>query len=82
MSNGKVFAVCLPAQYLAQLRILTEIFTYWLVITLEWTARVVLLVLNPSCFQVKGNELGAFRCIENSHGGPEVLYTLRLQTVV
>jgi hypothetical protein len=51
----------LPEQSLARLRILAQIFTSWLVITLQRTTRVVLLVLNPLCFQVKGGELDAFR---------------------
>jgi hypothetical protein len=72
MSNGKVFAVCLPEQYLPQLRILAQILTYSLVITLQWTARIVLLVLNSLCFQVRSNELGAFPRTENSHCGPEM----------
>jgi len=46
--------------------ILTQILMSWLVITLNWNAQVVSLVLNALCFQVKGSELDTFWCIENS----------------
>jgi hypothetical protein len=76
MSNGKAFGVFVTAT-LSAVRILTQILTYWLVITPKWGTRVVLPV-NPLYFQVKGSELDTFPCIENNQCCPELWYTGRV----
>jgi len=52
---------------LSAVRILTQILTPWLVITSKWNTRVLLPVLNPLYFQVRGSEPDTFPCIENSY---------------
>jgi len=51
---------------LSAVRMLMQGLTSWLVMTSNWNARVVSLVCNALCFQVKGTELDMFQCIENS----------------
>jgi hypothetical protein len=58
MSNEKAFAVFATAM-LSAVRILTQIITYWLVITSKWDTQVVLPV-NPLHFQVKGERAEHF----------------------
>jgi len=50
MSNGKAFAVVFVRAKLS----VTQVLTFWLMITLKWNTQVVLLVLTSLTFPSKG----------------------------